>query len=70
MDKMKNQLKTPPIETKNKLKNIAQMEIEMDSTPTIKKLEQFRQKLQASFGQAGKVHMNTKVNNERLGSTF
>ena len=35
---LKNQFHSPPIETKNKLK----MEIEMDSTPTIKKPGQLK----------------------------
>ena len=46
------------------------MEIETDSTPTIKKPGQLKQKAQAPIGQAGWVHMNTKVNSERLGGTF
>ena len=46
------------------------MEIEMDSTPTIKKPGQLKQKAQAPIGQAGRVHMNTKVISERPGGTF
>ena len=46
------------------------MEIEMDSTPTIKKPEWLKQKTQARIGQDGKVHVNTEVNGERLGGTF
>ena len=34
------------------------------------KPEQFKQKSQVLNGQAGKIQMNTKVNNERPGSTF
>ena len=36
----------------------------MDSMATIKKLEPFKQKAQAPIGQAGRVHMNTKVTSE------
>ena len=39
----------------------------MDSTPTIKKLGQLKQKAQVLIGQAGRVHLNTKVNSERPG---
>ena len=46
------------------------METGIDSTPTIKKPEQLKQKAQAPIGQAGRVHMNTKVNIERWGGTF
>ena len=46
------------------------MEIEMDSTLTIKNLEQLKQKAQASIGQTGRVYLNTKVNSEKWGSTF
>ena len=43
--KKENQKLNPnsPVETKNKFKNIEQMEIEMDSTPTIKKPGQLKQ---------------------------
>ena len=37
------------------------MEIEMDSTPTIKKPRQLKQKAQALIGLAGRVHTNTEV---------
>ena len=40
----------PPIETTNKFKDTEQMDIEMDSTPTIKKLGQLKQKAQSSIG--------------------
>ena len=65
-EKGKNQKPTPnpPIETKNKLK------IEMDSTPTIKKPGELKQKAHAPIGQAGRVNMNTEVFSERPGSTF
>ena len=68
--KEKDQKSTPnpPIETKNKLKNIEQ--IEMDSTPTIKKQMQLEQKAQAPVGQAGRIHANTQVNSERPRGTF
>ena len=46
------------------------MEIEMDSTPAIKKLGQLKQKAQALIGQAGRVCMNTKVNSERAWGVF
>ena len=46
------------------------MEIEMDSRPTIKKPGQLKKSAQAPIGQAGRVHMNTKVNSERPGGTF
>ena len=64
--KKKNQKPTPnpPIETKNKLK------IEMDSTPTIKKPGELKQKAQAPIGQAGRVNTITEVFSERPGSTF
>ena len=42
----------------------------MDSKPTIKKPGQLKQKAQASIGQAGRVHMNTEVINERPGGIF
>ena len=69
---MKTNSNTPPpaIETKNKFKNTEQMEIEMDSTPTIKKPRQLKPKAQAPIGQAGRVHMNTKVSSERPGGAF
>ena len=35
-----------------------------------KKSEQLKQKPQAPVGQAGKILMNTKVNNERQGNVF
>ena len=70
--KKKNQKPTPnpSIETKNKFKNIEWMNIETDSTPTIKKPEQLKQKALAPFGQAGRVHTNTKVIKERPEGTF
>ena len=40
------------------------MEIEMNSTPTNKKLGQLKQKAQASIGQVGRIHMNTKVKDQ------
>ena len=42
----------------------------MDSMPTIKKPGQLKQKAQAPIGQAGTVHMNTKVISERPGGTL
>ena len=42
----------------------------MDSTPTIKKAEQLKQKPQAPIGQAKKMLINTKVNNERPAGAF
>ena len=42
----------------------------MDSTPTIQKPGQLKQKAQAPIGQAGRVHMNTEVISKRLGGTF
>ena len=53
-EKEENQKPTrsPSIETKNKFKNLEQMEIEMDLTTTIKKLGQ---KAQALIGQAGRI---------------
>ena len=42
----------------------------MDSTSTIKKPGQLKQKPQASIGQAGRVHMNTEVISERPWGTF
>ena len=46
------------------------MEIEMDSTPTIKKPGQLKQKAHVPIGQAGRVHTNTEVIGERPGGTF
>ena len=46
------------------------MEIEMDSIPTIKKPGQLKQKSQAPYGQAGRVHTNTKMNNEKPEGAF
>ena len=40
------------------------MEIEMDSTPTIKKAGELKHKAQAPIGQAGRVYTNTKVISE------
>ena len=54
----------PPRENKFKI------EIEMDSTPTIKKPEQLKQKAQAPIGQARRVHTNTEVISEKPGGTF
>ena len=68
--KIKNQFQTLLIETKKKPKNTELMEIEMDSTLTIKKLGQLKQKAQAPIGQAGRLHLNTKMNSERPGGTF
>ena len=67
-EKEKNRKPTPnsSIETKNEFK----IEIEMDSTPTIKKPEQLKQKAQAPFGQARRVHTNTEVISEKPGGTF
>ena len=45
--KKKQQLNVP---YKNKSKNIEQMEIEMDSTPTIKKPEQLKQEPSVPIG--------------------
>ena len=42
----------------------------MDSTPTIKKLEQLQRKAQAPIGQAGRVYTNTEMISERPGGTF
>ena len=42
----------------------------MDSTPTIKKPGELKQKAQASIGQAGRVNTNTEVFSERPGGTF
>ena len=42
----------------------------MDSTPTIKKLGQLKQKAQAPISLAGRVHMNTKVISERQRGSF
>ena len=42
----------------------------MDSTPTIKRPGEHKQKAQASIGQAGRVNTNTEVISERPGSTF
>ena len=42
----------------------------MDSTPTVKKLGQLKQKAQAPIGQTGRVHNNTKVHSERPVGTF
>ena len=42
----------------------------MDSTPTIKKPGELKQKAQAPIGQAGRVNMNTEVISERPGGTF
>ena len=42
----------------------------MNSTPTIKKSGQLKQKAQVPIGQAGRVHMNTKVISERPRGTF
>ena len=53
--KKKKTTPTPPIGTKNKLK------IEMDSTPTFKKLGELKQKARAPIGQAGRVYTNTSV---------
>ena len=44
-----------------------QIETEMDSTLTIKKLERLKQRPQAPIGQAGKVHVH---HGERPGGTF
>ena len=60
--KSKTNSNTPPIETKNKF--------EMDSTPTIKKPRQLKQKTQVPIGHARRVHMNTEVISERPGGTF
>ena len=46
------------------------MEIEIDSTLTIKKPGQLKQKAQAPIGQAGRVHTNTEVISERPRGTF
>ena len=47
------------------------MEIEMDSSPTIKKPRQLKQKAQPPpICQAGRVHTNTEVTSERPGGTF
>ena len=46
------------------------MKIEIDSTLTIKKPGQCKQKAQAPFGQAERVPMNTEVISERPGGTF
>ena len=55
----------PPIETKNKFK------IEMDSTPTIKKPEQLKQKVQPPPQLARlEEYIQTEVISERPGSTF
>ena len=51
----------PPKTVKDRLKNF--------SPPTKKKLEEIKQKPQAPI-QAGKIQMNTKVNNERSESAF
>ena len=37
---------------------------------SLKKLEQLKQKPHSLIGQAGKIKMNIKVNNERPGSAF
>ena len=42
----------------------------MNSTPTIKKSGELKQKAQASIGQAGRVNMKTEVISERPGGTF
>ena len=42
----------------------------MDSTPTIKKLRQLKQKAQAPIGQAGKVHTTSEVISERPRGTL
>ena len=60
----------PPPETKNKLKNTEQIEIETNSTSTIKKQEQLIQKAQAPIGQAGRVYDYTKVNSEKPRGAF
>ena len=49
----------PPKSIKDRLKNLSLI-----------KAEQLKQKSQASISQAGKIHMNTKVNNERPGSIY
>ena len=46
------------------------MEIKTDSTLTIKKPGQLKQKIQAPIGLSGRVHINTKVNCERPGGAF
>ena len=38
----------------------------MNSTPTIKKPRELKQKAQTPIGQAGRVNMNTEVISERL----
>ncbi len=55
------------METKNKFENTDQMEIEMESTPTIKKLGQLKQKAQAPIGHPGRVYTNAEVISERPG---
>ena len=42
----------------------------MDSTPTIKKPRELKQKAQAPIGQAGRVNTNTEVISERPRGTF
>ena len=42
----------------------------MDSSPTIKKPGQLKQKAQTPIGQAGRVHTNTEVISEKPGGTF
>ena len=64
--KRRGQIPPPTHETKTKFK----IEIEMDSTPTIKKPEQLKQKAQAPIGQARRVHTNTEVISEKPGGTF
>ena len=66
--KLKNQLQTPLKKLKTNLKIVEQ--IEMDSTPTIKKQGQLKQKAQTPIVQAGRVHTNTKVIGERPGGPF
>ena len=44
------------------------MEIEMNSTPTIKNLGQLKQKALAPIGQAERIYMNTKVNSPQPNS--